>query len=735
MNVESNQSVIHTPPLRIYQHPYVKVRIDSVDHDHLYFKELSAWQQSPTAQKATYEGRAIVGSYLKSYPSSVDFTSTVNLPVDGFYGIMISYYARPKYTGNFTLYDGTTQIEDTQSLYSKYDQFSYKVYPLQYFSSGNHNFKVTLNKSGFVRDIIIYPIIRWEGDNQGTQFATSNRLDFDELEFTQNGAAESNNCTITLPLKDEYLRDTNWYTPYVFDQNDIITVWLGETNRETTPMFGGYITSVSTSGDEIEIICRDRLMDLERVPLYKNFTLGGVKSPTGSTRPFTSFPNVYELVRYLSEYSRYPLEAHLVPYDFAVNLNFNSVDEYNSVATSVWSKSYDLQQGYPAPGLKLSLGSSTGTGTCYLYNESADPYDAATYPYLSLDYYSSGCGARYPLPWNLIVNVTDSSGSSADYTIQVNGGSGTNPIKSYSPTLNGQWQRLTVNLKDLLDPKVEGETYLINTIRLQGTVTTSMLTSRSCSALWVGGLYCYKSISHAPKYASQDVKTPLEEIQQVCDRCNHSAHVVFGDDRSEDVLLCQPNEYTTATVAVDEDDNLLELEDVDYSPMDDEFCNYRHMTFNFANNKAGSGSKYDLTSMAHYREMQVHDFNSDVQTQADANKDISNYLTQHKWPLIGFTVKIIGTGKLIPEQYCSVSIPSHRISGNYPVKTITHNWSYDSGYTTRVDFGKASNRFKKLIRSQESVLRNLSQANQSARYGIGMSSVLGGGSPGAFNDI
>ena len=115
-----------------------------------------------------------------------------------------------------------------------------------------------------------------------------------------------------------------------------------------------------------------------------------------------------------------------------------------------------------------------------------------------------------------------------------------------------------------------------------------------------------------------------------------------------------------------------------------------------------------------------------LQTQADANKDISNYLTQHKWPLIGFTVKIIGTGKLIPEQYCSVSIPSHRISGNYPVKTITHNWSYDSGYTTRVDFGKASNRFK-LIRSQESVLRNLSQANQSARYGIGMSSVLGGG--------
>ena len=135
-------------------------------------------------------------------------------------------------------------------------------------------------------------------------------------------------------------------------------------------------------------------------------------------------------LRYLSEYSRYPLEAHLVPYDFAVNLSFNSVDEYNSVATSVWSKSYDLQQGY-CSRLKLSLGSSTGTGTYYLYNESAD-HDAATYPYLSLDYYSSGCGARCPPP-NLIVNVC-SAGSSADYTIQVNGGSGTS-LLSYSPIL------------------------------------------------------------------------------------------------------------------------------------------------------------------------------------------------------------------------------------------------------------------------------------------------------------
>lgn len=738
MRQESNIPLPHTPRMRVLEDPYVKIRVDSIDHDHLYFKEINAWKDSPTAQVAKYDNRSIVGSYIKSAPSSVNFTDTITLPTTGYYMVLLSYYARPKYSGSFGLYCDDVLVDDEVSLKSKYDQLSYKMYPPQYWTSGRHTFKITLSKSGFVRDIVIAPLIRFEGDNQGTPRRHDLRLDFDEVDFTQNSVAEMNTCNFTLPLRDEYLRDYDWYTPYVFDKDDMVTVWMGETRRDAKPMFGGYVSSVNSNEGELEIGCKDRLLDLDRVPLYKNFTLGGAKAADGSTRPFTAFPNVYELIRYLAEYSRYPIDCYSVPYDFAINNNFNDISEYNSTNVSVWNKSYDLKQGYPAPSLKLSVGSTAGTGSATLYTETEDPYDASTHNYLSLDYYASGCSAKNPLPFNLIINMhkkDETSANAINYTVNISNGNGTNVIGSYSPTLNGEWQRMTLNIDSLFDKKAPSANYYINSITLQGTVTSSMVTSNSCAALWIGGLYAYKSISHSPKYASQDVKSPYEEVQQVCERCRHAAYVVYGDSRDQDVLKVQPVEDVTASVGVDEDDNLLELESVDYDPLGDDFCNYRHMTFNFKNNKAGSGYKWDLSSMAHYREEQRHDFNSDVQTQADANTDISNYLADHKWPKLGFTVKVRGTGLLEPEQYAAVSIPSHRIIGNYPVKSITHNWSREAGYTTRVDFGKASNRFRRLVRDQSKELKNLGQRNTSNTYQTGTASILGSNSPGAFNDI
>lgn len=737
MIAESNQSPIHIPQLRIFEDPYIKVRIDATDHRYVYYKDFSSWAKSTTNyQTDTWDHRTIVGSHAKKYASTIDFTSTVKLPYTGLYVVLISYLARPGYNGNFTFYDGSTQIEDTTSFYSKYDQFSYKMYPIQHFTSGNHSFKVTVNKTGYIRDIIIYPVTRWEGDSDGITTNHNNRLDLDEVEFTQNSVVEINNCNITLPLREEYFLKYDWYTPYAWTYDDIITVWMGEERNKTSAMFGGYVSSVKYSNDELNIGCKDRLFDLDRIPLYSNFTIGGAATTTGSTRPSVKFPNVYSLVRYLAEYSRYPLMCYNVPYDFAVHLNFDNIGEYNTISTGVWNKTYDTKNGYPAPSMKLTLGSSTGTGYAYLYNENSDPYDATDYNYLSLDYYSSGCGARYPLPWNFIINMTDSDSVTADYSINVSNGTGIRPLTSYKPILNGTWQRMTFDIESLFKKYgLSSSEYIINSVRLEGTVTDAMLSQRACSSLWVGGLYAYKSINHAPKYASQEVKTPFEEIQQICDRTNHAAYVVYGDGREEDILVCQPTQYTTASIGIDEDDNLLELVSTDDSPLDDDFCNYRHMTFNFKNNKAGSGYKWDTQSIAHYREKQVHDFNSDINNQADANTDISNYLANHKWPKLGFTVKIMGTSQLIPEQYCAVSIPSHHINGSYPVKTITHNWSKDGGYYTTVDFEKASNRFKKLIGKYDREIKNLAQRNQSNVYSTGTSDSLGIGSPGAFSEI
>jgi hypothetical protein len=737
---ETVGSPVQPPELKIYNNPYVRVVVDTVDHNNVQYYELNTWTKSTTDYNYNHDDRRLVGLVSFSAATSIDLTKSITLPKSGWYQIEIGYRKHPSYTGGFTLYDGSTQIDQKVSSHSNHDFMVYEVYKPHYYSSGSHTFKITVTRPAVVRDIVIKPLTRYEGDNQNTPYSHTHRLDFNDISFSQNSVAEVNQCSITLPMREEYFKDYDWTddnSPYVFHQDDSVTVYMGETMNTTQPVFGGYIKGVSYSGGELELTSEDRLTDLDRVPLYQNFSIGGVPAPEGSTRPFTSFPSVYELARYLAETSRYPLKAYMVPYEYAVKLDFSTIGQYNHVNVATWNKYYDTKNGHPAPSMKLSVGSSTGTAMATLYDAEGDPYDANTYGMMAVDYYASGSGAKYPITWNLIVNMhkkSETIANALDYTVQVNGGSGTNPISSYTSILNGEWQRLTIDLKAALTKVGASSNYYINSIRLEGTVSETQLTQRRCSTLWIGGLYCYKSINHVSKYASQDVKSPLEELRQLCERTAHAAYVSYGDTREDDVLVVSPMEYETADVAVTEGSNLLELDGVDYNPQDDEYTNYYHMTFNFDNNNGGASRRYDIESAAHYREYQRHEFNSDVGNQVDADSEVETFLSFHRWPRIGFTVKIRGTSNLIPEQYAVVSIPSHRINGSFPVKSITHEWNRSSGYITNVDFGKPSNRFRKFINVQKRAVRDLVARGNANRYTSGVNSALGGMSPGAFVD-
>lgn len=732
---ETAQSPIQIPPVKIFHDPYFKVRIDSTDHDTLQYYELNNWTKSTTTYNYNHDDRMLTGLVSFSAAATVDISKSITFPKSGWYRIEVGYRKNPTYTGGFTLHDGASQVGDLVSSYSKYDYMTYYTYPLRYYTKGSHTIKLTITRPAVVRDIVIVPITRWEGDNQGTTTSHTKRLDISEISFTQNSVAELNVCSIDLPLKETYLRDSEWYTPYVFDYNDHVTVWMGETRRTTKPVFGGYLTTMEYDGGELRLSIRDRLLDLDRVPLYHNFSIGGVAAPEGSTRPFTSFPSVYELARYLAESCRYPLKTYTVPYEFAVQIDFSSLTQYNNVSVNVWNKYYDLKHGHPAPGLKLSVGELTGTGSATIYNANGDPYDAATYEMLSLDYYASGSGSRYPLKWNVIINMhrkDETINEAKDYTIQVNNGSGDNQIATHTPILNGQWQRLTLDIKAALAKVAASTNYYINTIRLEGEVSETQETYRRCSTLWVGGLYAYKSLNFAPRYASQDVKTPLEELRQLCERTGHAAYVTYNDNREDDVLVVSPMEYSVASVAVIEGDNLIELEGVDYDPIEDGYANYYHMTFNNDAGVYGASRAYHIESAAHYREYQRHDFNSSVDSQVDADGEVNSYIGFHKWPRLGFTVRIKGTTDLVPEQYASVTIPSHHIGGNYPVKTLTHSWSLGDGYYTEVDFGKPSNKFRQTIQLTSRAMKSLAMRSTSLSYRSGVNNALGGASPGAF---
>ncbi len=731
---ESNQSTIQHPKINVIENPYFKIKIDCVDHENVQFLDFSRWTASTTPY--TWDvpvDRKVVGIHPNQSISDIDFTHTFNLPWTGEYQIEIMVHYHPRHEGGITLYDGSTQIEDFKSLKSNNNYYAYITYKTRKYTSGNHTFKVNLTKNGNIVTFIIRPITTYTGDSEGNVRNHATRLDINGFNFTQNSVAEMNTLNLTLPLREDYYNKSKWYSPLIFDYNDVITLWLGENHNKATTMFGGYITSYTYDDEEIELTCQDRLFDLDRNPLYQNFSIGGAAVPEGSTRPFTPFPSVYELARYLSEVCPYPLKSYLVPHEYAFKVNYANLNDYNLTNTVVWNKYYDHRQGNPSPGLRLSIGEETGNASATLW-QTDDPYDSTIYNYLSLDYYAGGSSAQQPLPWNLQVNMhtaNETSADAVDYTIQVNGATGTNQIGQHTPTLNGKWQRMTFDLKTLFDKIVKSTNYYINNIKMVGTVTSNELEKRRNSAIWIDNLIGYKEINHAPKYASQDVKTPYEELRQVCERTYHAAFVDYGDNRGDDILVVMPQKHTNSVGVIDEKDNLLKFDGVDYDPLGDDFCNIRHMSFNFDENHAGGTLNADYESVAHYREKHTHDFNSDVNTQSDSDNEVNTYLTEHKWPMIGFSVKCKGTTQLLPEQYATVSMPRRRIIGNYPVKTITHDYS-DGIYTTTIDFNKSSHRFKNFIRTQRRENKNMGMRNTNTTESTLASRFIGSSGLGAF---
>jgi hypothetical protein len=734
MITETNPTPITQAEIKVVDDPYIKVECGCVDHENVKTLDFSKWAASTTPYSWNIPvNRKTVGIHPNQNTSSINFTHTFNLPYTGYYQIEILAHFDPKYTGDVTLFDGTTQIENSTSLKADTEYYQYITYKPRRYSEGNHNFKVTLTRTGNIVGFTIRPLIFYTGDNEDNTFSHKNRLDFKTLEFTQNSVADMNTLTMTLPLYDTYFRKAKWYQPLIFDYDDIITVWLGETKRNTTVMFGGYITQPTYNSTEIELKGLDRLFDLDRSPLYQNFSIGGAAAPEGSTRPFTPFPSVYELARYLAQTNRYPINTYQIPHEYGMKRNFANVEEYNAVSTTVWKKYYDHRMGNPKPCLKLYIGENTGNASATLW-QTDDPYDATEYNYLSLDYYASGASSSNPLPWNLQINMHttgETSASAVNYTIQVNGGSGTNVIGSQSPKLNGVFNRLTFDLKKLFDKKIPSTHYYINSIKVVGTVTKSYVQSRRGSAIWLDNIISYKEISHSPKYASQDVKTPYEELKQLCERTNHAAYVDYADTREDDVLVVMPQKITTSRGVIDEKNNLISFEGTNYDPVGDEFCNIRHMTFNFDTNNAGSCLDANYDSVAHYKEKHLHDFNSDINTQADADSEVDKYLTEHQWPTLGFSVKCRGTTQLLPEQYATVNLPSYHIVGDYPVKTITHNYD-GSTYTTSIDFGKSSHRFRNFVRDQRMANKDLNNRTISNIYSAGGNRIIGNASTGAF---
>lgn len=722
---EFHPTIKRVQPIIETSNPYVKVRVDTTDktwHHHSHFQN---WTASTTVNNnLTDQNEAWTGLYRAGCASNANYTKTITLPEDGAYRVEIMTRRGPTWNGTLQFYDGTKQIGNTILSTSTMDQLKQRVQFRTYFKAGSHDFKVAITKSCGIAWIMIFKLDVWEGGNQHIHDSNHRRLDVQGGDFTQNTVSDSNLLNLDLIMKDEFYDDNNPRSHLHFDFNDHITLYLGSNLSDARAMFGGYITDAKLSDDNgtLSLGCQDRLLDFMRKPVYKNFKLGSPSVDTASdTTPFTQFADAYSMIRALAQCPEYPIATYLVPYDYGFKQTFSTEDAYNSITSSVFRTEWDTKQGKPAPSLKIGLGDDTGAGEVVLYQDD-EGYDAYNYNHLNMGYYAGGAGSRYPLQFNIEIDMFKAGQTVDDavtHTIHFNGPSVTsNLLTSVTPQLNGIWQNMTLDLRALFNGKAPSSQYNVSRVALVGPVTETMLTSRRCSTIWIDSILAYRDIVSTASHASQDVKTPFTELQDLCNACNLSAYIQYGDTRNDDILVVQPNHNTTIEESIEEGRNLLEINNWEYNPLDDGLVNQRYCTYNINDNKYGSTYKEDHDSVLWYGAYQTFEHLDDVNTQAKADANARNTIIEGAWKKSGSTVLIQGCKILQPGQYALSQIGTRHISGLQTIKAIKHEFKFNEGayYNTTVDLNRATDILNQDAYLLKKDIRNSGNRHNTQRY-------------------
>jgi hypothetical protein len=744
MRAETSNPTITPPPLTVVENPYLKVRIDAKDHHNLIYSEFDLWDRGANFDTETFWYRRWIGLKASNSSSSGNLLGSWLFPRDGWYHIRVLAFFHPTYTGGFQLYDGNTPIESFKSQQSPWAHTGLIEYKPYYFKGGIHTFTCTVTNPTMLAHMIITPVFRFEGDNQDNNYTNGERLNINKAEFTQNSVNEVNTLTMSSLMDEKYYTDYEDNNSILkFDFSDVITIWLGNDYKTTRPMWGGYLTSWEINEDGLDISGLDRMYDLNRQAVFQNFAIAG--GANSGTKALASFASVYELGRYLTTCADHTIPPYFVPYNYAFFNNMGNEIIFNSLDVGVWDKTWDMEMGNPKPCMKLYAGEySIGSAYATLFNDTTNPYDVASYEYFAFDYYFGGGGGSLALEFNVefTIHKTGETINEAEiYTVYFTGGETIKkPIGGSGATYNGQWNRFNINLKALLDnycsPSIDSANYYVSKIQFTGTLSESD-SFRKRRVVWIDNIVAYKAADHAPKYASTEVKTHYEALKDLCEKTQHVAYVEYGDTRPEDYLIMMEEKWTSSIATIDEENNLISLDTVNMAPLEDDFGNTKFLSYNNPDGTYNMAPTFDWLARAHYGSVDSQEMTDIVDNQIDAEKMGRDWIDSNAYPKTGFSLTIKGDGGLLPLQYTYTNLPSHRLIGNYQVKSITH--TYEEGgspaYKTTVDFGRSGQRFRNIVRGMKAQIKELNNKGSQIGYRNAISEKYGVSGYGAFNTM
>jgi hypothetical protein len=520
--------------------------------------------------------------------------------------------------------------------------------------------------------------------------------------------------TLTVAMKPDYWSEEKDNNPICFDFGDHITFTLGQDSRESRPMFGGYIAGWSLNDDlsEITLVCVDRLWDLSRAQIYKNFSIGYLpEGDSSGSMPFTQFPNINEIARYLCT-ALYKIDYDGIVQEHILYNNFSLVTDVSNLTVSGFDAKWETTFGHPGTCMRL-IPTNVGANYVTLFSDNGNTWNAAEFNMFNFDYYASGAGVKYPVRFNIEITMSKAgelASAASTYVIRFNGPTPTTgaiQIAQVTPLLNGNWQSFVIDLKAAFNKIAGSDEYWIHSVKFVGYQDVHTVLNRRCSSIYIDHVMGFRNISQAPRYASADTKNALEELQDLCEKCNQVAYIRPGMERSEDQLIILPKRYYTLPLTID-NTNVLEISGLEYKPVEWGIKNQTNDSYNYNENTSGFSKAWDSDSDKHYGVIMDHEFLSDVKTYADAQVVSKSKIEANSIFNPAFSATILGSVLLEPGQYINVRIPQYHLYGSYEIQAITHSINFvDEYFTSNVDFNKTSGKFYNMIKRLRSAERNM----------------------------
>ena len=202
----------------------------------------------------------------------------------------------------------------------------------------------------------------------------------------------------------------------------------------------------------------------------------------------------------------------------------------------------------------------------------------------------------------------------------------------------------------------------------------------------------------------------------------------------------QPIEGETVDFILTEGFNVYEVSNISYQPREN-FSNYSYRNYHYTKKvkkkdveMTGTTTQKNTDSILRYGVWEDYDDLSDVSSKTESQKDCNRHVEQNCYGYISFTIRVKGTTLLEPDQYLTTKLDTSYLSGTHAIKSIIHTIDFTSSptYTTQIDLGAPSNRFRQYIKEFNKRILYLSQRDNRNMYEKRAAKAIGTISPGAF---